>query len=46
VLLHSQPTKQFVTPEQVAATAVFLCSDSAAQITGSNIPVDGGWVAE
>ena len=46
VLLHSQPTKQFVTPEQVAATAVFLCSDAAAQITGSNIPVDGGWVAE
>ena len=46
VLLHSQPTKQFVTPDQVAATAVFLCSDAAAQITGSNIPVDGGWVAE
>lgn len=46
VLLHSQPTKQFVTPEQVAATAVFLCSDAAAQITGSNIPVDGGWVSE
>lgn len=46
VLLHSQPTKQFVTPEEVAATAVFLCSESAAQITGANISVDGGWTAE
>jgi 3-hydroxybutyrate dehydrogenase len=46
VLLHSQPTKEFVTPEQVAASAVFLCSDAAAQITGANISVDGGWVAE
>lgn len=45
VLLAGQPTKQFVQPEQVAAIALFLCSDAAAQITGANISVDGGWTA-
>jgi 3-hydroxybutyrate dehydrogenase len=45
VLLDAQPTKQFVTPEQVAALAVFLCRDEAAQITGANLSVDGGWTA-
>jgi 3-hydroxybutyrate dehydrogenase len=45
VLLASQPTKQFVTPEQVAATALFLCRDDAAQITGANLSIDGGWTA-
>ena len=45
VLLAGQPTKQFVQPEQVAAIALFLCSDDAAQITGANISVDGGWTA-
>jgi 3-hydroxybutyrate dehydrogenase len=45
VLLAAQPTKQFVTPEQVAPIAVFLCSDAASQITGTNISVDGGWTA-
>jgi 3-hydroxybutyrate dehydrogenase len=46
VLLEAQPTKQFVKPEDVAALAVFLCSDAAAQITGANLSIDGGWTAE
>jgi 3-hydroxybutyrate dehydrogenase len=45
VLLEAQPTKQFVTVDQVAALAVYLCSDVAAQITGSNLSMDGGWTA-
>lgn len=46
VMLVRQPTKQFVLPEQVAAMAVFLCRDEAAQITGTNMHMDGGWTAE
>lgn len=45
VLLAAQPTKEFVTPEQVAALAVFLCRDEAKAITGANLSVDGGWTA-
>ncbi|MDO8799454.1 3-hydroxybutyrate dehydrogenase [Phenylobacterium sp.] len=45
VLLAAQPTKQFVTPEEVAAIAVFLCSPAAKQMTGANLSVDGGWTA-
>jgi 3-hydroxybutyrate dehydrogenase len=45
VLLEAQPTKQFVTVDQVAAMAVFLSSDAASQITGANISMDGGWTA-
>jgi 3-hydroxybutyrate dehydrogenase len=46
VLLAGQPTKQFVTVEQVAAVALFLCREEAANITGTNISVDGGWTAQ
>lgn len=46
VLLAAQPTRQFVTVGQVAALALFLCTDAAASITGSALPVDGGWTAQ
>jgi 3-hydroxybutyrate dehydrogenase len=45
VLLAGQPTKKFVTVEQVAALALFLCRDEAASITGANLSMDGGWTA-
>jgi 3-hydroxybutyrate dehydrogenase len=45
VLLAAQPTKQFATVDQLGALAVFLASDAAAQITGTALPMDGGWTA-
>lgn len=45
VLLAAQPTKEFVTSEQVAALALYLCGDDASQITGANLSMDGGWTA-
>ena len=45
VMLQRQPSKEFATIEQMGGTAVFLCSDAAAQITGTTISVDGGWTA-
>ncbi|WP_299892662.1 3-hydroxybutyrate dehydrogenase [uncultured Ruegeria sp.] len=45
VMLERQPSKEFATVEQLGGTAIFLCSDAAAQITGTTISVDGGWTA-
>jgi 3-hydroxybutyrate dehydrogenase len=46
VLLHAQPTRKFVTTEQVGSLAVFLCTEAGASITGAALPVDGGWTAQ
>jgi 3-hydroxybutyrate dehydrogenase len=46
VLLHAQPTKQFVQVDEVAALATFLASEAAASLTGAVIPLDGGWTAQ
>ena len=45
VMLARQPSRQFATVDQIGGTAVWLCSDSAAQVTGTTISVDGGWTA-
>lgn len=45
VMLAAQPTKEFVTVEEIGALAVFLASDAARNITGAVLPVDGGWTA-
>lgn len=46
LLAEKQPSRQFVTTEQIGAMAVFLCSDAAAQITGAAYTLDGGWTAQ
>ena len=46
VLLKAQPTRRFVTVEEVGAAAVFLCSPAARSITGIALPIDGGWTAQ
>jgi 3-hydroxybutyrate dehydrogenase len=46
VLLAAQPTKRFVTPEEVASLALYLCREDARSITGANLSMDGGWTAQ
>ena len=46
VLLKAQPTKQFTTIEQIGEFVVFLCSPLASNITGSILPIDGGWTCQ
>ena len=46
VLLAAQPTKRFVTPEEVAGLALYLSGDAARSITGANLSMDGGWTAQ
>ena len=45
IILEKQPSKQFATVEQIAGAVLYLCSDAAAQVTGTTISVDGGWTA-
>jgi len=46
LLLEKQPSGEFVTPEQLGALAVFMCSDAASQVRGVAWNMDGGWVAQ
>jgi 3-hydroxybutyrate dehydrogenase len=45
VLLAAQPTKQFVTVDEIASLALYLCREEARSITGANLSIDGGWTA-
>jgi 3-hydroxybutyrate dehydrogenase len=46
LLSEKQPSKQFATPEEIGAMLVYLCSDSARQVTGASFTIDGGWSAQ
>lgn len=45
IMLARQPTRQFVTPEEIGAMVTYLCSDAARQVTGTSMLIDGGWTA-
>lgn len=46
LLSEKQPSQEFVTPEQLGALVVFLCSEDASQVRGVAWNMDGGWVAQ
>jgi len=46
VILAAQPTKRFVSVEEISALAIFLASNAAASITGASLSIDGGWTAQ
>ena len=46
VILERQPSKAFVKIDEIAALAVFLCSEAGASITGASLSIDGGWTAQ
>jgi len=46
VMLAAQPTKKFIQIDELAELVIFLCSDGATSITGTVLPVDGGWSAQ
>jgi 3-hydroxybutyrate dehydrogenase len=46
LLADKQPSGEFVTPEELGALAVYLCSDAARQVRGIAFNMDGGWVAQ
>jgi 3-hydroxybutyrate dehydrogenase len=46
VILYAQPTKEFVTVEQISELVIFLCGSASASITGSALSMDGGWTAK
>ncbi|MFC4706963.1 SDR family oxidoreductase [Paraburkholderia caffeinitolerans] len=46
LLAEKQPSARFATVEQIGGVAAFLCSESASEIRGSEIKVDGGWIAQ
>ena len=46
VILAAQPTKKFVTYEELQGLALYLASDAGASVNGAAIPIDGGWTAQ
>jgi 3-hydroxybutyrate dehydrogenase len=46
VILSAQPTRKFISDEEIGAVCAFLCSDAARSITGAAVPIDGGWTAQ